>query len=340
MNPYNIDIAVAMIFFNRSDTLEKVFEQVRIARPSKLFLIQDGPRKGNKNDIEGIKACREVFEGKIDWDCDVYEDYSEENLGCGMRVYSGIKNAFEKVDKLIILEDDCVPSQSMFPFCKEVLDKYADDKRICSISGMNHMGEYNSNGCDYFFCSTGTIWGWATWKRVWDDMDYEMTFQNDEYAMRMFDSMNYNPYVKKSIKQLGETRRKQWDSTHKLTAWTYQFRMIRHLQSQLVIVPTKNLMSNIGITGDATHATNSLKKMAKGIQRVFFIPTHEYDFPLKHPKYVMCDTEYDKQVWKIMGESRMAKISRKIESLVRRIVFFEKGDFKSLKKSFVQNLKR
>lgn len=340
MYDFKVDVAVAMIFFNRADTLEKVFEQVRIARPSKLFLIQDGPREGNQNDINGIQACREVFEGKIDWDCEVTKDFSEKNLGCGMRVYSGIKHAFEKVDKLIILEDDCVPGQSMFTFCKEILDKYANDQRICSISGMNHVGQYNPNGCDYFFCSTGTIWGWATWKRVWDDMDYEMTFQNDEYAMKTFDSMNYNPYVKKSIKKMGEMRRKQWESTHKLTAWTYQFRMIRHLQSQLVIVPTKNLVSNIGVTGDATHATDSLQKMPKGIQQVFFIPTYDYEFPLKHPKYVMCDTEYDKLVWKVMGESRWAKFSRKVESLVRRIIFYDKGDGKSLKKSLKRYLGR
>ena len=35
--PFKTDIAVAMIFFNRPDTLKKVFESVRNARPSKLF---------------------------------------------------------------------------------------------------------------------------------------------------------------------------------------------------------------------------------------------------------------------------------------------------------------
>lgn len=338
MYDYKTDVAVALIFFNRADTLEKVFEQVRIARPSKLFLIQDGARKGNEKDKFGIERCRRVFEGKIDWKCEVIRDFSEENLGCGMRVYSGIRNAFERVDKLIILEDDCVPSQSMFTFCKELLDKYEKDQRICSISGMNHLGEYNPNGRDYFFCSTGTIWGWATWKRVWEYMDYEMSFQNDEYAMKTFDSMYYNSYIKKSIQQMGMDRKKQWQSTHKLSSWTYQFRMIRHLQSQLVIVPTKNLVSNIGVTGDATHATDSLKKMPRGIQKVFFIPTYEYEIPLKHPKYVMCDTNYDKQVWKIMGESRRGKFFRKLESLVRRVLFYDVGDYKSLIKSMKRNL--
>lgn len=40
-HPAQIDIAVLMLFFNRPDSLKKVFEQVRKARPSQLFLYQD-----------------------------------------------------------------------------------------------------------------------------------------------------------------------------------------------------------------------------------------------------------------------------------------------------------
>ena len=49
--------AVTLIFFNRSETLEKVFEKIRIAQPPKLFLVQDGPRQGNTEDLDKIMAC-------------------------------------------------------------------------------------------------------------------------------------------------------------------------------------------------------------------------------------------------------------------------------------------
>ena len=58
--------AVTMIFFNRPDTLEKVFEKVREAQPPKLFLVQDGPRPGNEKDAARIEACRNIVE-KVDW---------------------------------------------------------------------------------------------------------------------------------------------------------------------------------------------------------------------------------------------------------------------------------
>lgn len=334
MNNYNIDLAVAIIFFNRSDTLEQVFEQVRIARPSKLFLIQDGPRKNNPKDMDGIIRCRKVVEEKINWDCHVVKDYSTKNLGCGMRVYSGIKRAFEEVEELVILEDDCVPSQSMFVFCKELLMKYKYDERICSISGMNHLEEYVPSKDSYIFCTTGAIWGWATWKRVWDNMQYNMEFQDDKYVMSKFKHMYYNPYIVSELMRMGDVRRRQLKETNKLSAWTYQFRMIRYLQSQLIVVPTKNLVSNVGVTGDATHAADSLKKMPLSIQKVFFIPSHELNFPLVHPQYVMCDTKYDKHVWRIMGESTGAKVVRKIEGIIRQVIFIKKGDLKKLMKKF------
>ena len=336
---------VAFMVFNRPVTTRRVFEAIRRAKPPKLFVVADGPRADRENENKICAEVRAITE-KIDWECEVYRNYADENMGCKERMASGITWVFQHVDECIIIEDDILPDDSFFFFAETMLDKYRDDSRVMLVSGcsrlfgspVNDISQWSEYS--YTFSKISEVWGWATWKRVWDDMDYEMTFQNDEYAMKTFDSMNYNPYVKKSIKKMGEMRRKQWESTHKLTAWTYQFRMIRHLQSQLVIVPTKNLVSNIGVTGDATHATDSLQKMPKGIQQVFFIPTYDYEFPLKHPKYVMCDTEYDKLVWKVMGESRWAKFSRKVESLVRRIIFYDKGDGKSLKKSIKRYLGR
>ena len=110
-------VPVLMVFFNRSKPLEQVFEAVRKAKPKILFLAQDGAREGNKSDEENVIKCREVVKN-VDWDCEVYTDFSNVNLGCGRRMSSAITWAFEKVDRLMILEDDCVPGQSFFPFAE------------------------------------------------------------------------------------------------------------------------------------------------------------------------------------------------------------------------------
>ena len=77
--PAQIDVSVLILFFNRADVLEKVFAEVKKARPARLFLYQDGPR--GERDMPGILACREVV-SQVDWQCEVHTMYQEKNYGC------------------------------------------------------------------------------------------------------------------------------------------------------------------------------------------------------------------------------------------------------------------
>ena len=137
---------------------------MKLAKPSKLYLYQDGPRPNSPSDVGNIKECRRIVEN-IDWDCEVHELFQEKNYGCDPSEFIAIKWIFSHVDRAIILEDDDVPSQSFFPFCRELLEKFYDDKRINMICGMNHLGESTDNPNSYLFSKSGSIWGWATWKR-------------------------------------------------------------------------------------------------------------------------------------------------------------------------------
>lgn len=110
-----IEAPVLLVIFNRPDTTEKVFAAIRSAKPKKLYISADGPRAGNKDDIINCAATREIVK-IVDWDCDVQYRFLEHNLGCGPGPSTAISWAFEREDRLIILEDDCVPSKSFFDF--------------------------------------------------------------------------------------------------------------------------------------------------------------------------------------------------------------------------------
>lgn len=334
-NDYITNVPVAIIFFNRPDTLKRVFEAVRAVKPTKLFLIQDGAREGNKTDLTKIEECRKVV-SNIDWNCDVVRDYSDINLGCGRRMFTGITNAFNIVDRLIIIEDDIVVSKDFFVFCEELLKKYKNDTRIHRISGMCHMGEYKLSPYSYAFTNISSCWGWATWKRSWNDMNYEMVFLDDEYTMRCF-RKNYR--YKKDSKELYKTgirRRKILKNGGKLSAWTYQFSMGGRINNKLDISPCKNMITCIGLTEDSGHASGSINKIPKGLQPVFFGKQYKMDDPIKHPPYVMEDVEYENQIRKIMGWTPYLKVSRKIEGIIRQIIY---GDLKKLVKKLFKGKK-
>ncbi len=87
---------------------------------------------------------------------------------------SAIDWFFSQVEEGIILEDDCVPDQSFFLFCQELLERYRDDKRIMMISGDNFEFGQKRMEYSYYFSRYFHIWGWATWKRAWKYYDVDM----------------------------------------------------------------------------------------------------------------------------------------------------------------------
>ena len=168
LHPAKTDIAVLLLFFNRPSTFKLVFEEVKKARPSRLFLYQDGQR--GEKDMAGIEACRKIAED-IDWECDVRKNFQTRNYGCDPSGYMAHKWAFSLADKCIVLEDDVVPSQSFFPFCKEMLDRYENDERITMVAGFNTDEVTTDVPYSYFFTSVFSIWGWASWRRVVEKWD-------------------------------------------------------------------------------------------------------------------------------------------------------------------------
>ncbi|MDN6729312.1 MAG: hypothetical protein L0L57_03985 [Alkalibacterium sp.] len=320
MEPYEVDVPVALIFFNRPEPLREVFDAIKEAKPSKLFLIQDGAREARPNDELNIKKCKDIV-AEIDWECDVYRNYSETNLGCGMRIYSGISWCFQHVDRLCIIEDDCKPTIDYFKFCEELLEKYKDDQRIDMISGMNNLETYDVTPYSYIFAKTGSIWGWATWKRVWDTVDYDLSFMEDEDAIRLLKNSIKPKRLAEELIKNGQNKKDFLEKGGKLTSWSYQRGLNMYLNSGLISVPHKNLITNIGLTDDSVHAVNSIKKIPKATQRLFFMKNYKLDFPLKHPKYIIQDVEFDRNLNKIMKPNKFVAMQRRIESLIRRVIF-------------------
>lgn len=312
---YMLNVPVALIFFNRPDTFKRVFDEVRKAKPTKLFLIQDGARDGNESDKEKILECRKIVEN-IDWNCEVHKNYSNVNLGCGKRPATGISWVFEHVDRAIILEDDCVPCKTFFGYCSEMLERYKDDERISYVSGLNHFGEWDCGKYSYFFAKTGAIWGWATWKRAWDRYDYYVSAINDPYLCRIAAQQVTDREVSKARISTWKHANTTAQSGEKLSYWDVQWGFVKYSQNQLVVVPKYNQICNIGVGEQSTHAQSVQTKKRQGF---FFIPVRELELTLVHPPVCMCDQEYDTKVYNSThGNIVVYKAKKMIKSLLNR----------------------
>lgn len=289
-------VPCALIFFNRPEPLAKSFAAIREYQPTKLFLIQDGAREEKmETDTKLINQCREVV-SKIDWNCEVIKIFSDKNLGCGYRIYSGVKKAFEYVDRLAIIEDDIVCSSSFFLFVEDLLERYKNDEHIQMISGMNQMGIYERTPYDYIFTSWGgSIWGWATWKRVWDTFEYGLSWMDNAYEKETIFSSCFSSKISSKLSKQAAELKIKLDKKCSLSAWSGLFGFSAFLYTRFIIVPKYNLTSNIGLTADSTHATDNIKLLPKKTRRLFNMKTYVLKFPLKHPKYIIDDYIFSKQ---------------------------------------------
>lgn len=328
MQAYKTDVAVLMLFFNRPDKFQQVFEQVRQARPSHLFLYQDGPR--GERDMPGIMACRKIAEN-IDWECDVQRHYCEKNQGCDPSEYLSQCWAFSMVDKCIVLEDDDVPSQSFFPFCKEMLDRYEHDNRVWLISGFNEDEVSPDVPDDYFFTSTFSIWGWASWRRVIDTWDGTYSFLNDPNAVKLMNDIIRQRKYRKSMMDL--TRR------HKASGIPYYetiFWASMMLNNGLAIMPKRNLINNIGLTADSTHYSASEETTPHGLRKIFTMKRFELQFPLKHPRYVIDNVAYKERFYRRNAWGHpWIKLGRSLEELFLNLRY---GNFRIIGKAITNRM--
>jgi hypothetical protein len=261
---------VAVFGFNRPSTTAQVFASVRAARPEKLFLCLDAPREGAPGDAEKCDAVKRVFEG-VDWPCEIFSNYAEKNMGCRHRMSSGISWVFEHVEEAIILEDDCLPDQTFFRFCAELLERFRCDDRVGMIAG--HVAHLETIDVQesYYFDRLNTIWGWATWRRAWCKFDRQMVqwprFKSC-YGLR---GICKNAYQLKYFSAM-------FDSVYnnKCSSWATAWALTCIRENFLCVHPTSNLISNIGCGFDATHT-----RMVDSSWSCH--PLQPLTFPLVHP---------------------------------------------------------
>lgn len=248
---YQTQSAVLFIIFNRPDTTSLVFGQIKAARPSRLYIAADGPRTNRPDENVLCQQARHIAT-QIDWDCEVKTLFKDKNAGCKEAVSSAITWFFDNEEEGIILEDDCLPANSFFKFCDELLDKYRADERIRHISGGNFQHGKKWGDTSYYFSTLTHVWGWASWRRVWKDYDKELSGYSEVDAEKALTNLFNEPsIINKWLFIFKELK------AGKIDTWDYQYAFLNFFKNGLSIIPNKNLISNIGFGSNATHTVSA-----------------------------------------------------------------------------------
>lgn len=290
--------------FNRPQHTAEMFAAVRAGRPARLLVVADGPRPDHPDDVERCAAVRAIVE-QVDWPCEVSRDYADTNLGLKKRVSSGLDWVFAKVDRAIVLEDDCVAHPDFFLFCHELLERYADDERVWVITGDNFQAGRRRGRAAYYFSKYNHCWGWATWRRAWTHYQGDIPFWQEWKASREWRELSHS-----------EPERRYWEpifdrvARQEIDSWAYPWTASVWYQGGLTATPNVNLVTNIGFGTDATHTTaehsRSLSTQPLG--------------PLIHPASVKQDRRADRFVFEQNFGGPQPSLYRRGRAFARRVV--------------------
>ena len=277
-----ITTPILFLIFNRPNTTIQVLQEIRKVAPSRPYIACDGARTHKEGEKEKVQETRELVLKNIDWECEVKTLFRDNNLGCKEAVSGAISWFFENEEMGIILEDDCLPSQSFFPFCEELLIKYKEDTRIWLIGGTNFLSKFHlENSPKYYFSKYDRSWGWASWRRAWKNYDKKLSLWPEIKNKNVLKNILYSDKEAKMYNHIFEQTYQG-----KIDTWDYQWLFAVLINNGLSIIPETNLISNIGFGGDATHTFNGEHPYAN-------LNRGEVLFPLQHPSTIIPDFEKD-----------------------------------------------
>ena len=292
---------VAFFIFNRPGVTRRVFEVIAQAQPATLLVVADGPRSSEER--AKCEEARAII-AEVNWPCRVITEYAETNLGCKKRLSSGLSWVFSHCAEAIILEDDCVPDLSFFPFCEQMLDRYRDDVRVMMVTGTNYLLDKLDVPESYVFSRYYCVWGWATWRRAWAHYDIALAAWEKQKADRQLAGFYSEPFMQASVGTGFDLVRQG-----KIDTWDIQWSYSCLFQSGLCIVPRVNLISNIGAVGHHSAAAD----------RNHFKPVFRLDTDrLIHPAQMFPDQRYDGPFFAQQFQPPPVPLWRRVAGAVKR----------------------
>lgn len=268
MLTYNKSTPILFVISDNETFTGEIFEKIKKVAPEKLYIAGDWPEL--EVNIGKYQKNQEIV-SHIDWNCKFKTRFNKKHAGYDKTVYQAISWFFTNEPEGIILEDLHIPSDDFFGFCSALLEKYRHDDRIGHIAGQYYTGQQIDNEDSYSFSSLINIYGgWASWKRVWKDMDKPIETLSTFKKLKIIEKTD-------SVRPF----KTQWESQFKWflkkkDGWPIKYQYLQLINNRLSIVPNVNLIRFV-----YTKYTENENKVS--------------DTELIHPSFIVGDTISD---WK------------------------------------------
>lgn len=241
---------IVIFAFNRPDALQRLGDALRkcaLFDESKIIVFVDGPR--NEPERAKVQAAIEVARSLTD---DVRASAS--NRGLGPSIIAGVTDVINEYGRVIVLEDDLVPAPGMLMYLNQMLDRYADEPKVCSVCayGLKIRRPEGYSG-DVYFSPRSSSWGWATWRDRWEKIDW---------AVSDYESFRHNRRDRRSFNRGGSDMASMLDGymAGRNRSWAIRFCYWQWRNGLLSVHPFRSLVDNEGFGAEATNCRQSYSR--------------------------------------------------------------------------------
>jgi glycosyltransferase involved in cell wall biosynthesis len=244
------EIPVVVVVYKRVQHAFEVLKALREHNVQNLYIFADGPK--GADDVQQVKQTRQLLK-RIDW-CRPVIVERPENVGLARNIVSAVEYVFEKHDKLILLEDDCVPQKYFFDFMHTCLAKYENNLKVFGISGYTVNIPYEILRVypyDLYFCPRIGSWGWATWRRAWQYRGKDLLGLIDTAVKSSVDLDQGGTDIPVALENIlkGEVK----------DVWTLNWVLSVYINNGVYIYPTSSHIKNIGMDSSGVHCKTTGK---------------------------------------------------------------------------------
>jgi len=292
---------IILFVYNRPEHTREMLKGLQRNNISKLYIFSDGIKDGK--DKNSVGKVRNLIDS-IDW-CETEIIKNERNKGLANSIVDGINYVLERHERIIVLEDDCIPSDDFIAFMEKCFDKYENNGKVMNVTGYSLPITIPDNyPCDVYFSYRSSSWGWGTWRRAWKYFD-----RNKSILAEIEKSSNLRKKINRAGEDLIPMLKNQING--KLNSWAV-FWSINIIKNNGVCVnPVKSKIQNTGHDGTGTHCGANNRYEVKIVKEDINL--------LNLPDEVIIDDEIIKRYKNIFHISLKNKIKGAIISILKKV---------------------
>jgi hypothetical protein len=291
---------IVVFAYRRPRHLKRVLDALArnpVATQSPLFIYCDGAKRAAH--LDDVAATRLVARSAAGFaSIEIIERKS--NLGLSNSIVAGVNEVCERFGRVIVLEDDVLPTPFFLQYCNEALDKYSDDERILSIGC--HTFTSDKALPETFFLNVPDCWGWGVWDRSWRQFNPNggalLSDITDRGLADQFDFDGVYPYTQMLREQVRGGNQ----------SWAVRWYAQAFLNKKLVLYPGRAVTQNIGFDGTGTHGGTS-----KGYQRV-----RTAEHPISVEEIEIAESKVGRESWKHVLREMSAGGRQGLSTRIRR----------------------